>query len=71
MVLSRCRLMNVFQAGTIASSSDGTDFSCQCIKLAGIELMYMIRKGQMVLKGCEGMSYANQFYALAGKMRLV
>ena len=29
------------------------------------------RKGQMVLKGCEGMSYANQFYALAGQIRPV
>ena len=37
--------------------------------LAGIELMHMIRKSQMVLKGCEGMSYANQFYALAGEIR--
>ena len=37
--------------------------------LAGIELMHMIRKGQMVLKGCEGMSYANQFYVLAGEIR--
>jgi len=36
--------------------------------LAGIELMHMIRKGQMVLKGCERMSYANQFYALAGQI---
>lgn len=36
--------------------------------LAGIELMHMIRKGQMVLKRCEGMSYANQFYALAGEI---
>ena len=39
--------------------------------LAGIELMHMIRKGQMVLKDCEGMSYANQFYALAGQIRPV
>jgi putative transposase len=37
--------------------------------LAGIELMHMIRKSQMVLKSCEGMSYANQFYALAGEIR--
>ena len=37
--------------------------------LAGIELMHMIRKGQMVLKGGEGMSYTNQFYVLAGKIR--
>lgn len=35
MVLSRCRLMNVFGAGTHASSSDGTDFSCQRVKLVG------------------------------------
>ena len=34
-VLSRCRLMNVFGAGTHASSSDETDFSCQRIKLVG------------------------------------
>ena len=39
--------------------------------LAGIELMHMIRKGQMVLKGYEGMSYANQFYALAGQIHPV
>ena len=34
-VLSRCRLMNVFQAGTNASFSNRADFSCQCIKLVG------------------------------------
>ena len=38
--------------------------------LSGIELMHMFRKGQMVLKGCVGMSYANQFYALAGEFVL-
>ena len=38
--------------------------------LAGIELMHMIRKGQFMLKG-EGMSFADQFYALAGQVRLV
>jgi len=37
--------------------------------LAGIELMHMIRKGQMTMPGCEGMSFANQFYALAGQVR--
>ena len=37
--------------------------------LAGIELMHMIRKGQFMLKG-EGMSFADQFYALAGQFRL-
>jgi transposase-like protein len=39
--------------------------------LAGIKLMHLIRMGQMVLKGCERMSYANQFYALAGQIRPV
>ena len=37
--------------------------------LAGIELMHMIRKGQFILKS-EGMSFADQFYALAGKFCL-
>jgi hypothetical protein len=31
--------------------------------------MHMIRKGQMAMPGCEGMSFANQFYALAGQIR--
>lgn len=37
--------------------------------LSGIELMHMIRKGQCAMEGCEGMSFANQFYALAGQVR--
>ena len=37
--------------------------------LAGIELMHMIRKGQMAMAGCEGLSFAEQFYALAGQVR--
>ena len=37
--------------------------------LAGIELMHMIRKGQRAMLGCEGMSFAEQFYALAGQVR--
>lgn len=37
--------------------------------LAGIELMHMIRKGQMGMPGCEKMTSANQFYALAGQVR--
>lgn len=37
--------------------------------LASIELMHMIRKGQFMLKS-EGMSFADQFYALAGQLRL-
>ena len=39
--------------------------------LAGIELMHMIRKGQLMLQGCSELSFADQFYALAGKIRLV
>ena len=37
--------------------------------LAGIELMHMIRKSQFTLKR-ECMSFADQFYALAGQFRL-
>nr|WP_181375585.1 IS6 family transposase [Polaromonas sp. E3S]AWD72112.1 transposase [Polaromonas sp. E3S] len=39
--------------------------------LAGIELMHMIRKGQLMLQGSRELSFADQFYALAGKNRLV
>lgn len=38
--------------------------------LAGIELMHMIRKGQLNFAGSEEMSFANQFYALAGKISI-
>jgi hypothetical protein len=34
---------------------------------AGIETMHMIRKGQRMLQGCIKLSFADQFYALAGK----
>ena len=44
--------------------------AAKCV-LAGIELMHMIRKGQMAMPGCKGMTYANQFYALAGQIRPV
>ena len=37
--------------------------------LAGIELMHMIRKGQLMVDGVEAMSFADQFYALAGLVR--
>jgi transposase-like protein len=37
--------------------------------LAGIELMHMIRKGQFTIDGTAAMSFADQFYALAGKVR--
>ena len=36
--------------------------------LAGIELMHLIRKGQMRIAGGESMSFAEQFYALAGEV---
>ena len=39
--------------------------------LAGIELMHMIRKGQILLEGNIELSFADQFYALAGKIRPV
>ncbi|WP_280757895.1 IS6 family transposase [Polaromonas sp. CG_23.6] len=39
--------------------------------LTGIELMHMIRKGQLLLQGCIKLSFADQFYALAGKIRPV
>ena len=39
--------------------------------LTGIELMPMIRKGQLMLEGCIKLSFADQFYALAGKIRPV
>ena len=37
--------------------------------LAGIELMHMIRKGQLHFAGSDAMSFADQFYALAGQIR--
>ncbi len=39
--------------------------------LAGIELMHMIRKGQLMFSGTEDMSFADQFYFLAGQIRSV
>ena len=37
--------------------------------LAGIELMHMIRKGQLHFAGSDTMSFVDQFYALAGQIR--
>ena len=37
--------------------------------IAGIEIMHMIRKGQLMMEGCNARSFAGQFYALAGKIR--
>ena len=44
--------------------------AAKCV-LAGIELMHMIRKGQLMLEGCNARSFACQFYALAGQIRPV
>lgn len=37
--------------------------------LAGIELMHMIRQGQCAIEGATTISFADQFYALAGQVR--
>ena len=37
--------------------------------LAGIELMHMIHKGQLLLKGCSELSFADQFDAWAVQVR--
>ena len=39
--------------------------------LVGIEFIHMIRKVQLLLEGCIELSFANQFYALAGQIRPV
>ncbi|UUZ77135.1 IS6 family transposase [Polaromonas sp. P1(28)-13] len=39
--------------------------------LAGIELMHMIRKGQLLLEGGIELSFADQFYVLSGQIRPV
>ena len=44
--------------------------SAKCV-LAGIELMHMIRKGQLMMEGCNARSFADQFYTLAGQIRPV
>ena len=44
--------------------------AAKCV-LAGIELMHMIRKGQIMLEGCIELSFADQFYTLAGQIRPV
>lgn len=39
--------------------------------LTGIELMHMIRKGQLKTEGCSEISFPDQFYALTGQIRPV
>jgi hypothetical protein len=48
---------------------DGTlgfkDFDCARVILSGIEVMHMIKKGQMKCANKTPLSAANQFYSLA------
>jgi hypothetical protein len=44
--------------------------AAKCV-LAGIELMHMIRKRQLLLEGGIELCFADQFYALAGQIRPV
>ena len=46
-------------------------FRCASCVLAGVELMHMIRKGQVAIDDADAMSFADQFYALAGQIRPV
>ena len=39
--------------------------------LAGIELIHMIRKGQLMMEGCNERPFVDQFYALQEKFDLV
>ena len=36
--------------------------------LAGIELMHIIRNGQLLMEGIDTMFFADQYYAMAGKV---
>lgn len=38
--------------------------------LAGVELIHMIREGQLTIDGAEAMSFADQFSALGGMNRV-
>jgi putative transposase len=40
-------------------------FAAAQAALVGIEFMHMLKKGQMVVEGAEGLTAADQFYALA------
>jgi transposase-like protein len=50
---------------------DFKSFRSASALLAGVELMHMIRKGQFVIGITDAMSFADQFYALAGMVRPV
>ena len=44
--------------------------AAHCV-LSGVEFMHMIRKGQFAINSTDAMSFADQFYALVGKVRPV
>lgn len=46
-------------------------FCCAGCVLAGAELMHMIRKSQVAIDDADAMSFADQFYALAGQVHPV
>jgi putative transposase len=46
-------------------------FRSACAVIAGIELMHMIRKAQFAIDATDAISFPDQFYALAGKVRPV
>ena len=46
-------------------------FRCAGCVLASVELIHMIRKGQVAIDDADAMSFADQFYALAGPIRPV
>ena len=48
---------------------DFKSFRAAQVVLAGIELMHIICKGQFNMAGCEGLSFADQFYAFARQVR--
>lgn len=45
-------------------------YRCAASVLAGVELMHMISKGQFAIDGADAMPIADQFYTLAGQVRL-
>ena len=44
--------------------------AAHCV-LVGVEFMHMVRKRQFAVNGTDAMSFAGQFYTLAGKVRPV
>ena len=48
-----------------SGAMDNTDVG----EIERLQIMHMIRKGQFNIAGCDGSSFADQFYALAGQVR--